>query len=84
VTLILPQVVARELYGHALPPRALVLAVALGLLATLVGPLFSAITSTVPWAELAPLKKAFVFDGVLAILLVVTSIARRSAAGRVS
>jgi OPA family glycerol-3-phosphate transporter-like MFS transporter len=106
LTLILPQVMARELYGHPLsppallwsqlfggarlalalvaltaaftprPPKALVRALLIGLIATVVGPLFSALTGGVSWVEMQPLKLAFYFDGAAAALLLATSVLR--------
>jgi hypothetical protein len=58
------------------PPRALVRAVLVALIASLVGPLFSAVTGGVPWAELAALKTGLWLDGIVAALLLGTSVAR--------
>jgi OPA family glycerol-3-phosphate transporter-like MFS transporter len=110
LTLILPQVVARELYSHTLspgavvwsqmfggtrvglaiialaaaftprPPRALVRALLIGLLATVIGPLFSAITSGVSWAEVQPLRLLLYLDGAVALVLLATSVVRANLA----
>jgi OPA family glycerol-3-phosphate transporter-like MFS transporter len=106
LTLILPQVMAREIIGHNLlpgalvqsqlyaavriglsmvalaaaftprPPPALVRAVLVALIASVAGPLFSALTGVVPWAEIGGLKLGLWLDGVLATVLVGTSVAR--------
>jgi hypothetical protein len=62
------------------PPRALVRAVLLAALASIVGPLFSALTSTVPWSEIEPLKKGLWLDGLLALALLSTSVLRANLA----
>jgi OPA family glycerol-3-phosphate transporter-like MFS transporter len=58
------------------PPRVLVRAVLIALLASMAGPLFSAITNGVAWTELAALKRGLWLDGVVATLLLATSVAR--------
>jgi len=58
------------------PPRALVRAVLVALIASLAGPLFSAVTGGVPWTELAALKMGLWLDGIVAVLLLGTSVAR--------
>jgi OPA family glycerol-3-phosphate transporter-like MFS transporter len=106
LSIILPQLVAREIYGHPLspgallwsqltggarlalalvaltaamsprPPKALVRALIIGLIASVAGPIFSSLTGGVPWAELQPLKVALVLDGFFAALLLATSVVR--------
>jgi hypothetical protein len=110
LTVILPQLVAHEVYGRSLapaaivwsqlyagarlglslvalaaaftprPPRALVRAILVGLTASVVGPLFSAITSGVPWSEIKALRGSFFFDGGLALVLLATSMVRANLA----
>jgi hypothetical protein len=58
------------------PPKALVRALVVGLIATIAGPLFSALTGGIPWAELAPLKVGMWLDGAVAALLLTTSVIR--------
>lgn len=58
------------------PPRALVRAVLIAVLASIVGPLFSAVTGGVPWIELAGLKLGLWLDGAVATVLLGTGIAR--------
>jgi MFS transporter, OPA family, glycerol-3-phosphate transporter len=58
------------------PPKALVRAIMVALVASIVGPLFSAMTGGVPWTELAPLKMGLWLDGVVAAILLGTSVAR--------
>jgi hypothetical protein len=58
------------------PPRALVRALMLGLLASIVGPVFSAVTGGVPWPELAALKRGLWLDGVVVVILLGTGVAR--------
>jgi MFS transporter, OPA family, glycerol-3-phosphate transporter len=62
------------------PPRVLVRAIVLGLLASLVGPIFSAITQGVPWPELASLKLGLILDGVVVTILLSTAVARANLA----
>jgi OPA family glycerol-3-phosphate transporter-like MFS transporter len=106
LTIILPQVVARELYGHPLagapllwsqllggarialaivalsaamtprPPKALVRALIIGLIASIAGPMFSTMTGSVALAELQPLKLGLFIDGVFCALLLTTSVLR--------
>jgi hypothetical protein len=58
------------------PPRALVRAVLVALIACVVGPVFSAITGGVPWTELATLKMGLWLDGSVAAILLGTGVAR--------
>ena len=58
------------------PPRALVRAVLVALIACVVGPVFSAITGGVPWTELATLKMGLWLDGSVAAMLLGTGVAR--------
>src|SRR6185312_12142847 len=44
------------------PPRVLVRAILIGLIASIAGPLFSAATNGVPWAELAAIKRGLWLD----------------------
>ncbi len=60
------------------PPRALVRAILVALIASLVGPIFSALTSGVPWAELSALKLGLWLDGIVAAILLGTGVARSS------
>ena len=62
------------------PPKALVRAVLVALIACLVGPLFSAITGGVPWAELSSLKMGLWLDGTVAAVLLGTMVARANVA----
>jgi OPA family glycerol-3-phosphate transporter-like MFS transporter len=62
------------------PPRALVRAVMLAALASVVGPLFSAITGGVAWSEIQALKNGFYLDGLLVVLLLSTSVLRANLA----
>jgi MFS transporter, OPA family, glycerol-3-phosphate transporter len=110
LTIILPQVVARELYSHALAPSAvvwgqlfggarlglsvialgaamsprapkmLVRALIIGLLASLAGPLFSAMTGGVPWTEIHPLRFVLWVDGATVAVLLGTSVLRANLA----
>ncbi len=110
LTIILPQVVARELYGHPLnpgamvwsqlfggarlalalmalsaamsprPPRAMVRALVIGLVATLAGPIFSLLTGALPWAELQSLRFGLLLDGAAAAVLLATSVMRANLA----
>jgi hypothetical protein len=54
------------------PARSLTAAVMIGLAASLAGPLLSALFATVPWTELAPLKKLLIFDALILATLVGT------------
>jgi OPA family glycerol-3-phosphate transporter-like MFS transporter len=58
------------------PPRALVRAVLVALLASVAGPIFSALTAGVPWTELAALKHGLWLDGIVAVVLLGTGVAR--------
>lgn len=58
------------------PPKALVRAIMVALIASIVGPMFSAITGGVPWTELATLKMSLWLDGVVATILLGTAVAR--------
>ncbi len=58
------------------PPRALVRAVLVALIACIVGPIFSALTNAVPWTELASLKPELWLDGIIAVVLLGTGVAR--------
>jgi len=58
------------------PPKALVRAIMVALIASIVGPMFSAITGGVPWTELATLKMSLWLDGAVATILLGTSVAR--------
>jgi MFS transporter, OPA family, glycerol-3-phosphate transporter len=105
-TIILPQIVGRELYNHpitagslvwsqvaggarlalavialsaAMSPRA-PRALVIGLVATVVGPLFSALTGAVGWVELQPLRFGLYLDGAAAALLLATSVLRANLA----
>ena len=110
LTIILPQLVAHELYGHNLAsgalvwsqlfggarlslaiialsaamapraPRALVRALIIGLVATVVGPLFSALTGGVPFTELQPLRFGMYLDGATLLALLITSVLRANLA----
>jgi hypothetical protein len=62
------------------PPRALVRAILIGLLASAIGPLFSTLTQALPWAEIESLKKTFILDGALALLLIATTSMRANLA----
>jgi OPA family glycerol-3-phosphate transporter-like MFS transporter len=110
LAIILPQKLARETMGRALPaagvvfhqrfggaqlglalvalvaastarpPKVLVRAVLLALIASLVGPLFSAITQTIAFTDLAPLKGGMLLDGLLVVVLLGTSVVRANLA----
>jgi hypothetical protein len=54
------------------PPRALVWAMFIGLMAGLVGPLLSKVGNVVPLADLAPFHKLLLFDGAVALVLLFT------------
>jgi hypothetical protein len=58
------------------PPRALVTAVLVAVVATLAGPLFSGLTSTVPWVEIVPMKKELLLYALLGLVLLGSTIAR--------
>ncbi len=58
------------------PPRVLVRAVTIALIASIVGPLFSAVTGGVPWPELAAVKRGLWLDGIVVVVLLGTGIAR--------
>jgi MFS transporter, OPA family, glycerol-3-phosphate transporter len=58
------------------PPRALVRAVLVALVASIAGPVFSALTGGVPWPELAALKRGLWLDGIVATILLGTGVAR--------
>jgi MFS transporter, OPA family, glycerol-3-phosphate transporter len=58
------------------PPRVMVRAIVIALLASLAGPIFSAVTQGVPWPELASLKLGFILDAVVATILLSTAVAR--------
>ncbi|MGZ3408123.1 MAG: MFS transporter, partial [Polyangia bacterium] len=54
------------------PPRALVRAVLVALIASMAGPIFSALTNGVPWTELAAIKWGLWLDGIVAMVLLGT------------
>jgi OPA family glycerol-3-phosphate transporter-like MFS transporter len=58
------------------PPRALVRAVLVALIASMAGPIFSALTNGVPWPELAAIKWGLWLDGIVAVVLLGTGVAR--------
>ena len=58
------------------PPRALVRAVLVALIASMAGPIFSALTNGVPWPELAAIKWTLWLDGIVATVLLGTGVAR--------
>ena len=58
------------------PPRALVRAVLVALIASMAGPIFSAVTNGVPWPELAAIKWGLWLDGIAAMVLLGTGVAR--------
>jgi len=58
------------------PARPLVVAVALGLLASVVGPVFSFLTHAIPWPELRGVRTGLILDGMIAAVLLATTIAR--------
>jgi OPA family glycerol-3-phosphate transporter-like MFS transporter len=60
------------------PPRALVRAVALGLAASTLGPLFAGITQAVPWSELRAYAPLLGLDLFVAVVLTATQLARRA------
>ncbi len=60
----------------ARPPRALVRAVLVALIAMLAGTLFSAITGGCSWNDLAIIKRGLWLDGLVATALLATSVAR--------
>ena len=60
----------------ARPPRALVWAVAIGLVAGLCGMWFAGAVSTVTWVELKPFWKWCAIDGLVALLLIATGLLR--------
>lgn len=60
------------------PPRPLVRAVAFGLGAAALGPLLAAITQSVPWPELRAYGALLGFDLFVAIVLLITQLARRA------
>jgi OPA family glycerol-3-phosphate transporter-like MFS transporter len=60
------------------PPRSLTRAVAFGLGAAALGPLFAAITQSVPWPELKAYGAILGFDLLIAVVLGVTQLARRA------
>jgi hypothetical protein len=62
------------------PPKALVRAIILALIASLAGPLFSALTQGVPWPELAALKLGIIFDAIVLTVLLATAVARSNLA----
>jgi OPA family glycerol-3-phosphate transporter-like MFS transporter len=59
------------------PPRSLVRAIAFGLGAAALAPLFAAITQSVPWPELRAYGAMLGFDLFVALLLLITQLARR-------
>jgi OPA family glycerol-3-phosphate transporter-like MFS transporter len=69
-------VVALTAAWMARPPRALIRAVLIALIAMLAGTLFSAVTGGVPWTELATIKRGLWLDGFIATALLATSVAR--------
>jgi hypothetical protein len=110
LTIILPQHVAKEIYGHSLspqsliwtqlnggarlalalvavaaattprPPKVLGRALVIGLIASVVGPVFSSLTGMVPWAEMQPLKFGLWLDGLAAAALLGVSVVRANLA----
>jgi OPA family glycerol-3-phosphate transporter-like MFS transporter len=58
------------------PPRALVRAVLVALIASMAGPIFSAASNGVPWTELAAIKWGLWLDGLVAVVLLGTGVAR--------
>jgi OPA family glycerol-3-phosphate transporter-like MFS transporter len=60
------------------PPRSLVRAVAVGLGAATVGPLFAALTQSVPWAEIRAYAPFLALDLLVAVVLTATQLARRA------
>jgi OPA family glycerol-3-phosphate transporter-like MFS transporter len=62
------------------PPKALVRAIIVALIASLVGPLFSAITQGVPWPELTALRLGLMLDGIVLTVLLATTVARANLA----
>jgi MFS transporter, OPA family, glycerol-3-phosphate transporter len=58
------------------PPRVLVRALLIALIASIAGPVFSAVTNGVPWPELTAIKRGLWLDGIIAVVLLGTSIAR--------
>jgi len=60
------------------PPRTLVRAIAFGLAAAALGPLFAAVTQSVPWPELRSYGVLLSFDLFVALLLGVTQLQRRA------
>jgi OPA family glycerol-3-phosphate transporter-like MFS transporter len=69
-------IVALTAASMARPPRALVRAVLIALVAMLAGTLFSAITGGCSWNELATIKRGLWLDGLVAIALMATGVAR--------
>ena len=63
------------------PPRALVRALMVALIASLAGPIFSALTGGVTWPELAAIKMGLWLDGLVAVVLLGTSVARSTLRG---
>ncbi|MGZ3405565.1 MAG: hypothetical protein ACXVAN_03910, partial [Polyangia bacterium] len=51
-------------------------AVLVALIASMAGPIFSALTNGVPWTELAAIKWGLWLDGIVAMVLLGTSVAR--------
>jgi hypothetical protein len=68
--------VALAAASMARPPKALVRAVLVALLASMAGPIFSAVTNGVPWTELAAVKWGLWLDGLVAMVLLGTGVAR--------
>jgi hypothetical protein len=62
------------------PPKALVRAIIVALIASIAGPLFSAITQGVPWLELAALKLGLILDAIVLTVLLATAVARANLA----
>jgi OPA family glycerol-3-phosphate transporter-like MFS transporter len=58
------------------PPKALVRAVLIAMIASLVGPIFSAVTGGVPWAELSAVRWGLWLDAIVAAVLLGTGVAR--------
>lgn len=58
------------------PPRALVRAILVGVIASAAGPIFSALTGGVPWAELETIRRGLWLDGIVATILLGTGVAR--------
>jgi OPA family glycerol-3-phosphate transporter-like MFS transporter len=58
------------------PPRMLVRALLVAVIASMVGPVFSALVGVVPWTELDPLRRGLWLDGVVAAILLASEVVR--------